>query len=75
MKVLIILLVLITTCPHLGKRGLGLLTREEGMELGQGVIVGFIHSSYRSSSCYSEDQGLQCYWRTGHWEHCDSKKG
>ena len=38
------------------------------MKLGQGMIVGFIHKTHRSSSSYSEDQSLQCYWSA-------SKKG
>ena len=27
-----------------------------------------IYTIHRSSSCYSQDQGLQCYWRTGHFK-------
>ena len=62
MKVFVVLQGLITVTLLSGKSGV----RKEGRESwDKEWLWGTIHTTHRSSNYSSEDQSLQCYWRTG----------
>ena len=74
MKVLVVLLGLITATFLSGK---GTREEEERSTVSGTRVIGCVpFTMYRDNSCYSEYQGLQCYWRTGHYKrsfHSGSK--
>ena len=58
---LVLMGLIITCCLPSGKMGGG-----EGSDIRKGGMAAIPSTTHRTGGCYSEDQGLQCYWRSGH---------